>query len=238
MKVLVTGTSKGLGLDIAKQLLQEGFSVVGISTKDDSPGVVELKENTKYKHIAYNFKWPNDIKRFFKEELKNVGPFDGFVNNAAFAYDDIITNCNLDMMQMMYNINVFSPIMLTKYLIRDSLLTKIRLSIVHISSISTRTGYKGLSMYASTKGALESFSLNTSREWGSRGVRSNVVAPGFMATDMSSSLSKEQRDKIFKRNSKREELGTLEVAKAVRFLVSDDSSAITGQVINVDNGTI
>jgi 3-oxoacyl-[acyl-carrier protein] reductase len=238
MKILVTGTSKGLGLDIAKELLSRGFTVVGISRRDDSPNIILLKENNNYKHIAYNFKWPDDIKRFFKYELKELGPFDGFVNNAAFAYDDIITNCNYEIVQMMFNINVFSPIMLTKYIIRDSLLTKTKLNIVHISSISTRTGYKGLSMYASTKGALEAFSLNTAREWGSRGVRSNVVSPGFMATEMSSSLSREQRDKIFKRNSKREELETSEVAKTVKFLVSNDSSGITGQIINVDNGTI
>jgi 3-oxoacyl-[acyl-carrier protein] reductase len=238
MKILVTGTSKGLGLDVTTQLLSEGFNVVGVSRRDDSPNVLELKKHMNYKHVAYNFKWPDDITRFFKHVLKELGPFDGFINNAAFAYDDIITNCNLDMLQMMYNINVFSPIILTKYLIRDSLLTKTNLSIVHISSISTRTGYKGLSMYASTKGALEAFSLNTAREWGSRGVRSNVVSPGFMATDMSSSLSREQRDKIFKRNSKREELKTSEVAKTVKFLVSTDSSGITGQIINVDNGTI
>jgi len=238
MRILVTGTSKGLGLDIARQLLSDGFSVVGVSRKDDSPNLLELKKNTNYRHVTFNFKWPDDIKRFFKDELKQLGPFNGFVNNAAFAYDDIITNCNYEMMHMMYNINVFSPIMLTKNLIRDSLLTKTKLNIVHISSISTRTGYKGLSMYASTKGALESFSLNTAREWGSRGVRSNVVSPGFMATDMSSSLSTEQRDKIFKRNSKKQELKTSEVAKAVKFLVTNDSSGITGQIINVDNGTI
>ena len=238
MKILVTGTSKGLGLDVARHLLSEGFSVVGISRRDDSPNVLELKKNINYNHVTYNFKSPDDIKRLFKDELKQLGPFDGLINNAAFAYDDIITNCNYEMMCTMYNINVFSPIMLTKYLIRDSLLTKTKLNIVHISSISTRTGYKGLSMYASTKGALEAFSLNTSREWGSRGIKSNVVSPGFMATDMSSSLSREQRDKIFKRNSKKQELQTLEVAKTIKFLVSNDSSAITGQIINVDNGTI
>jgi 3-oxoacyl-[acyl-carrier protein] reductase len=131
-----------------------------------------------------------------------------------------------------------SPIMLTKYMIRQSLLTKKDLSIVHISSVSTRTGYKGLSMYASTKGALEAFSLNTAREWGSKGVRSNVVSPGFMDTNMSSSLTDEQRNKIFKRNSRLKELQTSEVAKAVSFLISEVSSGITGQVLNVDNGTI
>lgn len=238
MKVLVTGTSKGLGLSIAKELLDLNFQVVGISTRDDNPDVIKLKSNPNYNHMAYNFKWPSDIKRFYQNELRDFGPFIGYVNNAAFAYDDILTNCSLPKLEMMYNINVMSPIMLTKYMIRQSLLTKKDLSIVHISSISTRTGYKGLSMYASTKGALEAFSLNTAREWGSKGVRSNVVSPGFMDTNMSSSLTEEQRNKIFKRNSRLKELQTSEVAKTVSFLISEESSGITGQVLNVDNGTI
>ena len=93
-------------------------------------------------------------------------------------------------------------------------------------------------MYASTKGSLEAFSKNTSREWGKMGIRSNIVCPGFMDTNMSSSLNDEQRNKIFKRNSRQKELTTEEVSSTVKFLISDDSSGITGQIIHVDNGTI
>ena len=93
-------------------------------------------------------------------------------------------------------------------------------------------------MYASTKGALEAFSKNTAREWGRLGIRSNVVCPGFMSTNMSSSLSEEQRAKIFTRNSMQSELTIEEVSTTVQFLLSPDSSGITGQVIHVDNGTI
>ena len=98
-------------------------------------------------------------------ELKPRGPIHGFVNNAAFAYDDL-TNMQLKKLKNMFEVNVFSPMLLTKYILRDMLLNKIEGSIVHVSSISAHTGYKGLSMYASTKGALESFSKNISREWG------------------------------------------------------------------------
>ena len=93
----------------------------------------------------------------------------------------------------MYDINIFSTFMLTKYIIRDMLLNKTKGSIVHISSISAHTGYKGLSMYASTKGALEAYSKNISREWGRLGIRSNVVCPGFMMTEMSSSITGPQK---------------------------------------------
>ena len=93
-------------------------------------------------------------------------------------------------------------------------------------------------MYASTKGSLEAFSKNTAREWGSFGIRSNVVCPGFMDTDMSSSLNDEQKKRIFNRNSRKTSVLVEDIAHTVKFLLSDESNGITGQVLNVDNGTI
>jgi 3-oxoacyl-[acyl-carrier protein] reductase len=138
----------------------------------------------------------------------------------------------------MYRVNVFSPMNLTKYVIRDMLLNKVQGSIVNISSVSAHTGYKGLSMYASTKGALEAFSKNVSREWGSKGIRSNCVVPGFMETSMSETLSEEQKDRIYKRTSLKKETDIISVASTVLYLLSEKSKSITGSVIHVDNGTI
>ena len=222
--ILLTGDSKGLGESIKNKLYDSGFNVIGISRSGDD--------------IKYDLGNVAGIKDLYLNILKNRGPIHGFINNAALAYDDIITNLNSDKLIDMYNINVFSPMMLTKYVIRDMILHKTKGSIVHISSISVHTGYKGLSMYASTKGSLEAFSKNTSREWGRMGIRSNIVCPGFMDTNMSSSLNYEQRIKIFKRNSMNKELSTQEVSSTVKFLISDESSGITGQTIHVDNGTI
>jgi 3-oxoacyl-[acyl-carrier protein] reductase len=118
------------------------------------------------------------------------------------------------------------------------ILNKIKGSIVHISSISVHTGYKGLSMYASTKGALEAFSKNTAREWGSKGIRSNCVVSGFMDTNMSSSINNELKEKIKNRTSLRELTDVKSVSNTVEFLLSFKSNSITGQLINVDSGTI
>tara|TARA_Y100000766_G_C18896188_1_gene601091 strand:+ start:1642 stop:2319 length:678 start_codon:yes stop_codon:yes gene_type:complete len=222
--ILLTGDSKGLGLEIKNELVQKGYNVIGVSRSS--------------KDIKYDFNDINGIKELYLNILKKRGPIHGYVNNAALAYDDIITNLNSDKLINMYNVNVFSPMMLTKYVLRDMLLNKTKGSIVHVSSISAHTGYKGLAMYASSKGSLEAFSKNTAREWGRIGIRSNVVCPGFMNTSMSSTLSDQQRNKIFRRNSKQKELEVCEVSSAVNFLISDKSSGITGQIIHVDNGTI
>jgi len=222
--ILLTGDSKGLGENIKRKLIDSGYNVIGLSRSSSD--------------IQYDLSNVDGIKDLYLKVIKDRGPIHGYINNAAFAYDDIITNLNSDRLMEMYKVNVFSPMMLTKYVIRDMMLNKTNGSIVHISSISVHTGYKGLSMYASTKGSLEAFSKNTSREWGRMGIRSNIVCPGFMDTNMSSSLTDDQRNKIFKRNSRQKELTTDEVSSTVKFLISDESTGITGQTIHVDNGTI
>lgn len=222
--ILLTGDSQGLGSAIKKTLIKNGYNVIGISRSSDD--------------IKFDLSESDKIKSLYFDEIKKRGPIHGFINNAAFAYDDIITNLNHDKLDYMYRVNVFSPMLLTKYIIRDFMLNKVEGSIVHVSSVSTQTGYKGLAMYASTKGAMEAFSKNTAREWGRLGIRSNVVCPGFMKTNMSSSLSEEMSTKIFKRNSMQKPLTVEEVSNSCLFLISDSSLGITGEVIHVDNGTI
>lgn len=177
-------------------------------------------------------------KSIFKEFITNDIVLHGFVNNAAMAYDDIVTNLNLGRLKAMYEVNVFTPMVITKYAIRNMILHKTKGSIVHISSISVHTGYKGLAMYASSKGALEAFSKDTAREWGVMGIRSNCVVPGFMATAMSASLTEEQRNKIYARTSLKAATSIESVAEMVAFLLSDKAESVTAQSIHVDNGTI
>jgi len=93
-------------------------------------------------------------------------------------------------------------------------------------------------MYASSKGALEAFSKNTAREWGEKCIRSNALVAGFMETNMSSRLSSDQKNRIYKRTSLKTPTTTRSVAETVAFLLSDASESITGQNIHVDSGTI
>jgi 3-oxoacyl-[acyl-carrier protein] reductase len=237
--ILVTGVSRGLGLSITKTLLDGGYNVYGVS-RSTTTEIIDLQKKYPNNFYYNNLDLSDDknvvqnLKRILPEEII----IHGFVNNAATAYDDIITNLNLEKLKLMYNVNVFSPLMITKFVIRKMLLKKITGSIVHISSISTQTGYKGLSMYASTKGALEAFSKNTSREWGEKGIRSNCVVSGFMDTEMSSSLNNELKERIKNRTSLKTLTDIKSVSDTVEFLISEKSNSITGQLINVDSGTI
>ena len=232
--ILVTGVSKGLGVDITKKLLDTGYSVIGLSRSYD--GIFEQYNNFTY--FKFDLLNSSGLELFLKKNIGNRIIIDGFVNNAAIAYDDIITNMNLNKLEEMYNVNVFSPLVITKFCLRNMLFHKTKGKILHLSSISVHTGYNGLSMYASTKGALEAFSKNTSREWGMKGIRSNCIVAGFMETDMSNTLSDEQKDRIYKRTSLKQPTNTKSVANTIEFLLSEKSNSITGQNINVDSGTI
>jgi len=238
--VLVTGIMQGLGLQIAKNLLQKGYNVYGVSLKEtDTLKELECLHPKQLTNIYCDLgNIDNSIDIIFKKVIGFNIPLDGVVNNAAIAYDDIISNLQYEPLLKMYQINVFSPMMITKYVIRNMLLHRTSGSIVHISSISVHTGYKGLAMYASTKGALEAFSKTTAREWGEKGIRSNALVAGFMETSMSSTLSKEQRDRIYKRTSLKIPTTVESVANMVEFLLSDNSRSVTGANVFVDSGTI
>lgn len=237
--IIVTGDSGGLGSAIVRTILEDGkYGVIGISRRENNVVDSIKKEYSNYVHINFDLNNTTEVKRLYREEIRKIGSIYGLVNNSAMAYDDIVTNLDYEKLHMMYQINVYSPMMLTKYAIRDMILHKTQGSIIHISSVSAHTGYKGLAMYASTKGAMEAFSLDTAREWGIRGIRSNVVAPGFMETNISAKLTDEQKQKIYQRTALKKATDVQSVAEMVYFLLSDKASSITGTVIRVDNGTI
>ncbi len=240
MNYLVTGCSRGVGLEICNVLLQQGHSIYGVA-RSFSSEFEQLQQSYPDKLFFKSVDLSdseNVRKSVFKDFVSNKVRLDGFVNNAAMAYDDIITNLNLDKLQSMYAVNVFTPMMMTKYAIRNMLLHHTAGSIIHISSISAHTGYKGLAMYASSKGAMEAFSKDTAREWGELGIRSNVVVPGFMETSMSSTLTGEQKNRIYKRTSLKKPTSIMSVAETVAFLLTEKAASITGQNIHVDSGTI
>ena len=240
MNYLVTGCSRGVGIAICKVLLEQGNTVYGIARSYTNEfKSLEQQFQGKLYFKSVDLSDPDNVhKTVYKEFISNDIQLHGYVNYAAVAYDDIVTNLNVDRLKSMYAVNVFTPMMLTKYALRNMLLHHTSGCIIHISSISVHTGYKGLAMYASSKGALEAFSKDVAREWGELGIRSNVVVPGFMETAMSSSLTQEQKERIYKRTSLKKATNIESVAQTVAFLLSEKASSITGQNIHVDNGTI
>jgi len=238
--ILVTGVSQGLGLEIARAILSAGWTVYGVSRRlSPEFEALQTAHPERVKFFAFDLSDVAGVQSLlFKDFVGLDTPLHGFVNNAAAAYDDLVSNLDADRLEAMYRVNVFAPMMATRQVIRNMLLHGVGGSIVHISSISAHTGYKGLAMYASTKGALEAFSKNTSREWGERDIRSNCVVAGFMETAMTASLDEAQRAKIHRRTSLRRATSPASVAASVVFLLGSGATSITGQNVFVDSGVI
>ncbi len=238
--ILVTGVSRGLGLAVAEVLLAAGDTVLGVSrTKSEPVAALEQQFPGRMKFCAADLAAPESAcAQIFDAFAPLSVPLHGFVNNAAQAYDDLVTNLQLAPLEQMFAVNVFTPMLLTRRVLRNMVLHHTAGSIVHVSSISAHTGYKGLAMYAATKGAIEAFSKNTAREWGERKIRSNCVVAGFMETAMSGSLSAGQKERIYRRTSLKEPTQPASVAATIAYLLSDAAASITGQEIFVDAGTI
>ncbi|MEM1318617.1 MAG: SDR family oxidoreductase [Bacteroidota bacterium] len=238
--LLLSGLSRGLGLELARQLLARGYQIFGISrSKTEALAALQALHPQRLHWQACDLAQPALLKeQVFGSLIPKDLPIHGLINNAAIAYDDLLTNVKMEPLEQMFAVNVYSPMMLCREVIRNMLLHRQGGSLVHLSSVCAHTGYKGLSMYAASKGALEAFSRTLAREWGPKEIRSNCVVAGFMETEMSAGLSEEQKAKIYRRNALQGPAELASVASTVIYLLEEGAASITGQEIIVDSGSL
>jgi len=163
------------------------------------------------------------------------GALYGLVNNAALGTEGLLSNMHNSDIQKLVALNTVSPIILTKYAVR-SMMTAGQGRIINISSIIGFTGYSGLSVYGATKASMQGFTRSLAREVGRLGVTVNAVAPGFMETEMTQSMTDKQRAKIASRAALRRLVEVDDVAGAVSYLMSDAARNVTGITMTVDAG--
>lgn len=235
---LITGVTRGLGLRVAERLLDKGWRICGVS-RSESDGWRALQGRypgqTEWRRCDLSV--AGDIDEFMAgDALPLSHPVHAFVNNAAMVYDDLVTNVQRAKLEAMFAANVTGPMLLTRHVLRNMVLHGTPGAIVHVSSVTVKAGAKGLAMYAATKGALEAFSKSIAREWGTRGIRSNCILPGYMATDMTAAIASEQREKLQRRAALGHGARVDSVAATIEFLLGDEAGSITGQNIVVDAG--
>lgn len=239
--VLVTGGSRGLGLGIARQLVSVGYRVIAVARKDNSE-VADLRAKSETLNPGSFIFSPFDLAEiekipyFISALRKEHGPIYGLVNNAGISFEGALAMMPTEQIERLVRINMLSPIILTKYVVR-SMMSQGEGRIVNVSSIVAVTGYKGLSVYGATKSSLLGFSRSLAREVGRIGINVNAVAPGFVDTELTRDLDEEHRDKVVRRSALRRLTEVEDVASAVEFLLSDKAKNITGTVITVDAGS-
>jgi 3-oxoacyl-[acyl-carrier protein] reductase len=238
--VIVTGGSRGLGLGIAKRLVESGFRVIAIARKESADLAEAMREIEEthpgsLRFVPFDLAEIDRIPDLVKQLRKEFGPIYGLVNNAGISIDGALALTSTQKIEQLVRLNTTSPMVLTKYVVR-AMMADGGGRIVNISSITAFTGYSGLSVYAATKASLLGFTKSLAREVGRMGVNVNAVAPGFVDTAMTEGLEAEQRERIVRRSALRRLVDVEDVANAVEFLIADRSKNITGTVITVDAG--
>jgi 3-oxoacyl-[acyl-carrier protein] reductase len=239
--VIVTGGSRGLGLGIARRLAGAGYAVIAIARKKTDEltkamDAAKRPEKGALHFVPFDLADIDKIPDLVRALRKEHGPIWGLVNNAALGTDGVLATMHNSKIEALVRVNTVSPIVLTKYVVRQ-MMADGGGRIVNVSSIIGFTGYSGLSVYGATKASMLGFTRSLAREVGRLGVNVNAVAPGFMDTEMTEGLQGEARDKVARRSALRRLPEVEDVANTVEFLLGDGGKSITGTVLTVDAGS-
>jgi len=236
--VIVTGGSRGLGAEIVKSFLDSGDRVATCS-RSGTETIVAWQSDSRHRDSFY-YEQVDIVDRdmsdaFVHRVIDRFGGVDVLVNNAGVAREGVLGLMSDRDVDMVVDLNIKGTIHITRAVVRR-MLRQGSGRIINISSVVGVSGYRGLSVYSASKAAIDGLTRAMARELGARGITVNSVAPGYMLTEMSTTLDDAQLVQITRRTP----LGRLgepeDVAAAVQFLASPDSAFITGQVLVVDGG--
>jgi 3-oxoacyl-[acyl-carrier protein] reductase len=238
--IIVTGGSRGVGLAITRKLAEADHCVIAIARRESEQltCAMQRREPGQKGSIvfkAFDLEDISTIPAVVKQLRNEFGSIRGLVNNAGLGTSGILATMHDSQIQRLVRLNTSSPIILTKYVVR-SMMADGGGRIVNVSSITSFTGYSGLSVYSATKASIVGFTRSLARELGPLGINVNAVAPGFLETEMTGALGGEQRDQIVRRSSLHRLAEVEDVANAVEYLLSDKAKNITGTVLTIDAG--
>lgn len=237
--ILVTGASRGIGRGTALKLASDGADVALVyagnqAAADEVAELIKAKgvRAKAYKCDVSDF---NAVKELISAVVADFGRLDGVVNNAGITADNLILRMKEEDFDRVISVNLKGAFNVIKHV--TPIFTKQRSgAIVNISSVVGLMGNAGQVNYAASKAGVVGLTKSVAKELGSRNVRCNAVAPGFIATDMTDKLTEEQKAAIAG-GIPLKKIGSVDdVASAVSFLLSDDSRYITGEVLKVDGG--
>jgi 3-oxoacyl-[acyl-carrier protein] reductase len=236
--VLVTGASRGIGKAIAITLGRDGATVIGTATTESGAENISkafADKKISGKGIKLNVTDNEQIASLVKTVNEEFGPIDILINNAGITRDNILLRMKEDEWESTIDTNLTSIYRMTKSVLRGMIKNRSG-RIISITSVVGVMGNAGQSNYAAAKAGMIGFTKSLAREVGVRGITVNAIAPGFIETDMTNSLSDEQKE-VLANQIPMGRLGTAdEVAQAVLFLAGEGGSYVTGQTLHVNGG--
>ena len=239
--VVVTGGSRGIGLAIAQRLVKSGYNVIAVARRESDDLNKAIDEAVgqgggRIHFRSFDLSEIDGIPAFVKGLRDEFGAIYGLVNNAGLGTEGLLATMHNSEIEALTRLNVLSPIILTKYVVRHMMADGTGGRVINMSSIIASTGYNGLSVYGATKAAATGFTRSLAREVGKTGITVNAIAPGFIETELTHSLGPEQRQRITGRSALRRLPQTDDVARMVEYLLGEGGRNITGAVMTVDAG--
>lgn len=238
---LITGATRGIGKQIALTLAQNGYDIA-INYRKENDALKETKKEIEEKGVkcltvqgdVSNFE---DCERFVKEIIKEYGKIDVLVNNAGITKDTLLMRMKKEDFEEVIDTNLVGTFNVTKNVISNMMKARSG-RIINISSVVGVSGNAGQTNYSASKAGMIGFTKSLAKEVASRGILVNAVAPGFIETGMTDVLKEDIKEEIAKSIPLKRMGTTKDVANLVKFLAGEDSTYITGQVINVDGGML
>lgn len=238
---LITGATRGIGKQIALTLADGGYDIALNYRKEDENLINTKKEieekNVKCLAVKGDISNFEDTEKLVEEVIKEYGKIDVLVNNAGITKDMLLVRMKKEDFESVIDVNLVGTFNVTKNVI--SYMMKARSGrIINISSVVGVTGNSGQTNYSASKAGIIGFTKSLAKEVASRNILVNAIAPGFIETNMTDVLKDELKEEIAKNIPLKRMGNTQDVANVVKFLASEDSAYITGQVINVDGGMV
>lgn len=236
--VVVTGGSRGLGAELVRTFLALGDRVATCSrtrTEEIEGWCADPRLTDRFVHETVDLADRAATTAFVKHVHGQFGRIDVLVNNAGVAREGVLGIFPDADVDDVIDLNLKGTIHITKLVVRH-MLRQGSGRVINISSVVGLSGYRGLSVYGTTKAGLDGFTRGLARELGGRGITANSVAPGYLTTEMSHGLDAEQLAQIVRRTPAGRLGAPADVAAAVRFLASPEAEFITGHVLVVDGG--
>lgn len=238
-KALITGSSRGIGKEIARRFLEEGAEIWGLCSKPsaarDELQALAQEKGSRYHEVYVNIADTVLLSETIKAVLASSGGFDILVNNAGITRDGLSFRMSLEDWNSVIAVNLTGTFVISQIVSAD-MIRKRKGSIINMTSIVGLHGQSGQVNYAASKAGLIGYTKSLAKECGGRGVRVNAIAPGFIETEMTQVVSEEAR-KAWLDSVPMKRIGSVkDVADATVFLASDMSTYITAQVLGVDGG--
>lgn len=236
-KIVVTGGSRGIGAAIVKLLAQEGAQVAFTYTsrEESAQAIAHSLPGQGHFYLKMDISNEASVNEAIEHITEKWPEIDGVVNNAGITRDQLLLRMKAEDFDSVITTNLRGTFLVTKSFTKIMMKAR-KGSVVNITSVIGQTGNAGQANYAASKAGTVAFSKSVAQELGSRNVRVNCVAPGFIATEMTDGLSEDVKKSILAKVPLQKIGDGEDVAYAVRFLLSDESKYITGHTINVNGG--